>query len=69
MEELNVQSYCHGVWIDPGSGSRSIHSPIDGKLIGHCGGAELDFAGMADFARSKGGAALRDMTFMNAPTG
>ena len=63
MEELNVQSYCHGDWIDSGTQSRPIISPLDGTLIGHCGGAELDFASITDFARSKGGTALRAMTF------
>jgi oxepin-CoA hydrolase/3-oxo-5,6-dehydrosuberyl-CoA semialdehyde dehydrogenase len=60
---LRPASYAEGRWIEPGSGARAVHGPIDGALIAEAGGAPLDVAGMLDWARSTGGPALRAMTF------
>jgi len=63
MTLMKVHSYAAGDWIAPGSGARPIHSAVSGKVIAESGGAALDFARMLDFAKSKGGPALRAMGF------
>lgn len=58
-----VESYVCGEWIEAGQGSRPISHAISGEVIAEAGNDTLDFGGMIDFARSKGGVALRSMTF------
>jgi oxepin-CoA hydrolase/3-oxo-5,6-dehydrosuberyl-CoA semialdehyde dehydrogenase len=58
-----VQSFVQGHWVDPGSGARTIAHAITGDVIAEAGSGTLDFGGMIDFAKAKGGAALRAMSF------
>ena len=58
-----VQSYAAGNWIGPAADAPQIIGPVNGKPIAVAGGAALDFAGMIDYAKSRGGPALREMTF------
>ena len=58
-----VQSFVLGRWINPGEGARTIAHAITGDVIAEAGNDSLDYEGMLDFARSKGGNALRAMTF------
>jgi len=60
---MTPESYAQGRWIGPGEAARPVHGPVDGSLIARAGGAELDFQGMIDWAVTKGGPALREMTF------
>ncbi len=60
---LTPQSFACGRWIGPGADARTIHSPVTGAVIAQAGGAPLDFAAMRDFAVTRGGPALREMTF------
>ncbi len=60
---MKVHSFAAGAWIAPGEGARPIHSAISGKVIAEAGGSALDFGQMLDFAKSKGGPALRAMGF------
>ncbi|MFP4274780.1 MAG: aldehyde dehydrogenase family protein, partial [Paracoccaceae bacterium] len=60
---MTPESYAQGRWIGPGDDARPVHGPVDGALIARAGGAALDFQGMIDWAVSKGGPALREMTF------
>jgi len=59
----DVQSFAKGQWIAPGAGARSIASAITGDVIAQAGNDGLDVQGMLDYARQKGGPALRAMTF------
>lgn len=58
-----VESFVLGKWVAPGEGARSIAHAITGEVIAEAGNDNLDFSGMVDFAKSKGGAALRAMSF------
>ena len=40
-----------------------LPSAITGEVVASLGRANLDFAGMRDYAKSRGGPALREMTF------
>jgi oxepin-CoA hydrolase/3-oxo-5,6-dehydrosuberyl-CoA semialdehyde dehydrogenase len=59
----NVQSYACGAWVDPGRGAREIKHAVTGRVMARAGNDDLDFAGMIEFARSRGGPALRALTF------
>ena len=59
----NVQSYACGAWVDPGRGAREIKHAVTGRVMARAGNDDLDFAGMIEFARSRGGLALRALTF------
>ena len=59
----DVSSFAAGQWINPGSGARNIASAITGDIIAQAGNDALDVQAMLDYARSKGGPALRKMTF------
>lgn len=63
MSILNVASFAAGTWVAPGDGARSISSAITGEVIATAGNDALDVQAMLDYARSKGGPALRKLTF------
>ena len=63
MSSLDVASFAAGQWIAPGAGARSISSAITGEVIATAGNDALDVQAMLDHARSKGGPALRALTF------
>ncbi|MDD9908617.1 MAG: phenylacetic acid degradation bifunctional protein PaaZ [Ahrensia sp.] len=58
-----VESFVLGKWIGPGEGARSIAHAITGDVIAEAGNDGLDYTGMIDYAISKGGLALRSMSF------
>ncbi|MGA0924610.1 MAG: aldehyde dehydrogenase family protein, partial [Lutimaribacter sp.] len=60
---LTPQSYANGRWIGPGPQAQTIIGPVEGQPIAHAGGSDLDFAAMLDWAKTKGGPALRAMGF------
>jgi oxepin-CoA hydrolase/3-oxo-5,6-dehydrosuberyl-CoA semialdehyde dehydrogenase len=51
------------MWIAPDDGARMIENAITGQVMARAGNAALDTAAMLDHARTKGGPALRAMTF------
>ncbi|CUH74775.1 phenylacetic acid degradation bifunctional protein PaaZ [Tropicibacter naphthalenivorans] len=59
---LNPHSYACGQWIAPGADARDVFGPVDGALVAKAG-APLDYAAMRAYALTKGGPALREMTF------
>ena len=63
MTVQDISSYCAGAM----GGFRVERPPgavgVTGELIGRAGNDSLDAAAMLDYARSKGGPALRKMTF------
>ena len=60
---LDVASYAKGEWVGPGAGARAIADAVTGADFGRAGNDALDLSGMLDYARERGGAALRAMTF------
>ena len=63
MALIDVQSFAHGDWIAPSSSARIVASAIDGSEFARSGHDALNYQDMIDYAKSKGGSALRAMTF------
>ena len=63
MGVIDVGSFALGQWVGPGESATTVVSAIHGEAVARIGGAALDFAAMRDFARNRGGAALREMGF------
>lgn len=63
MTIQNVKSFAAGQWVDADSAARDIRSAVTGEVIARAGNSALDTEAMLEFARSKGGPALRAMTF------
>ena len=63
MTLQDIRSFAHGEWIGPGAGAREIADAVTGEVFATAGNDALDVAAMRDYARAKGGAALRAMTF------
>src|SRR5215207_9222742 len=58
-----LENYAAGQWVrGTGSGTPLIHA-VTGETIAEASSEGLDFAGMAEYARTVGGPALRRMTF------
>jgi oxepin-CoA hydrolase/3-oxo-5,6-dehydrosuberyl-CoA semialdehyde dehydrogenase len=63
MGLINVHSFVAGNWLPADDGARPIASAVTGEPLAIAGQASLDTASMIDYARQKGGPALRAMTF------
>src|SRR6056297_1562747 len=63
MSLLDVNSFAAGDWIAPGAGAREIRNAVTGEVMARAGNDALDMQAMLDFGRSKGGTALRALTF------
>ncbi len=60
---LNVESYAAGQWIAPDSSARPIENAVTGAIMAQAGTSALPVASMLDYARRRGGPALRALTF------
>jgi len=60
---LNVHSYAGGKWIAANKEAPRIIGPASGEAVARAGGSALDFAAMIEHAKTRGGPALREMTF------
>lgn len=63
MSGLDVHSYVHGQWVAPGSGARQIYNAVTGQEFAQAGHDNLDYAAILEFAKSRGGPALRALSF------
>jgi len=63
MGLINVHSYLAGQWLAADDGARPIASAVTGEPLAIAGQAALDTQAMIDFAKQKGGPALRAMSF------
>ncbi|MCY0147527.1 phenylacetic acid degradation bifunctional protein PaaZ [Hoeflea sp. G2-23] len=63
MGLINVHSYYAGQWTAADDGARAIANAVTGEPLAIAGQAALDTQSMVDFARTKGGPALRAMSF------
>ena len=59
---LKLESFARGEWCNAGS-DIVLDSAIDGKAVAHFGSRPLDYAGMVQYARDRGGPALRALNF------
>lgn len=60
---LKPESYACGTWAGPGPDAQTVIGPVTAQPIAQAGGGRLDFGAMLDWARDRGGPALRQMTF------
>ena len=58
-----LQSFAKGQWHTATEGFKPCFNAINGDEIYQISSTGLDFSGMLDYARDKGGPALRAMTF------
>src|SRR4051812_13764495 len=58
-----LRSYIRGDWHEAKSGLAPLVNPSTEETIAQAGSAGIDFAAVLDYAREKGGPALRAMTF------
>ena len=58
-----LQSYAKGQWHTASDGFGSCFNAVTGEEISQISSQGLDFSGMLDFAKEKGGKTLRNMTF------
>lgn len=58
-----IASHIAGEWIAAGEGARAIADAVTGAVYAEAGGGAIDVGAMLDYARARGGAALRAMTF------
>lgn len=63
MSLISLQNYAEGKWVKGSTSSDTLHNAITGEAIYTAGSEGLDFDAMMKYARSKGGKALRKMTF------
>jgi len=63
MSLLEVKSFAAGEWVTPDANARAIENAVTGEQLGRAGNDALDVQAMLDYARHKGGPALRAMTF------
>jgi oxepin-CoA hydrolase/3-oxo-5,6-dehydrosuberyl-CoA semialdehyde dehydrogenase len=63
MTVLPLHSYAAGRWVAPSGKTTKLLSAITGEPVAEIGAAGLDFAAMAEHARTVGGPALRALTF------
>lgn len=63
MTVISLNSYATGRWIAPSGKIATLASAVTGDAVAEIGSGGLDFAAMANHARTAGGPALRAMTF------
>lgn len=63
MAIISVTSFVCGEWLAMPERRRAVFSPVSGSIIADVAVPSPDFAGMVEFARNRGGPALREMTF------
>lgn len=62
-EMKTLQSYVNGEWHEPMEGFAPLANPATEESVGRISSHGVDFAAAVDYARTVGGAALREMTF------
>jgi len=60
---MKTNNYVMGRWIPHDGSGEPQYDAITGELIATCSSEGLDFSAMMDYGRTKGGPALRRMTF------
>ncbi|MBK9212650.1 MAG: phenylacetic acid degradation bifunctional protein PaaZ [Saprospiraceae bacterium] len=60
---MNYESYVLGGWQSGSTNKSQLYNAITSDVIGEVSTSGFDFKGILDYARTRGGAALRKMTF------
>jgi 3,4-dehydroadipyl-CoA semialdehyde dehydrogenase len=60
---MKLESFVGGTWKAGAGEGRDLINPVTGETLAHANASGLDLAGALEFAREKGGAALRAMSF------
>ncbi len=60
---MKLQNYACGEWVTAATGFVALRDASTGDVVAECSSAGLDFRAMMDYARTKGGPALRALTF------
>jgi oxepin-CoA hydrolase / 3-oxo-5,6-dehydrosuberyl-CoA semialdehyde dehydrogenase len=60
---MKLKNYACGEWVEGTGSGVPLYNAINGDQVALAGSDGLDFKAMLDFARAKGGPALRKMTF------
>ena len=63
MKTAQLLNFVRNDWYGAADGLSDIPSAVTGETVARIGSAGVDFGGMADYARTIGGPALRAMTF------
>ncbi len=66
---MKLSSYVAGEWIEGEGTGVTVCDAVTGEAICEVGSDGIDFAGVANYARDVGGAALRAMTFHERAAG
>ena len=59
-----LKSHVCGAWHEAGGGFALLHDPCTEEPIAQAGSDGIDFGAALDFARRKGGSALRELNFL-----
>src|SRR5947209_4995124 len=62
-EPMRLQNYALGQWVEGTGKFTDLFHAVTGEQVAEASSAGLDFAAMADHARTVGGPALRRLTF------
>ena len=60
---MKLGCYAEGAWVTSAEDGVPLRSAVNGDVIAEASSAGLDYGAMVGYARQKGGAALRKMTF------
>ena len=60
---IELSSFVTGRWIAPAGDSAEIRSAVTGEVVAHTSSGGVAMTDVLDYARSKGGCALRKLTF------
>jgi oxepin-CoA hydrolase/3-oxo-5,6-dehydrosuberyl-CoA semialdehyde dehydrogenase len=58
-----LRSYVSGAWIEPADEGRPVLDAVTGEQVARVSSAGIDFGAALDYGRSRGGPALRELTF------
>ncbi|MBK6545597.1 MAG: phenylacetic acid degradation bifunctional protein PaaZ [Saprospiraceae bacterium] len=60
---MKLNNFALGAWVEGDGEGQLLYNAITGELVGSASSKGLDFGSMIEYARTKGGPALRKMTF------
>ncbi|MDE3178778.1 MAG: aldehyde dehydrogenase family protein, partial [Acidobacteriota bacterium] len=60
---MKLRSYACGAWVEGAGRPAQLFNAVTGERVAELTSEGLDFAAMLDYARRRGGPALRRMTF------
>src|SRR3954470_23899856 len=61
--DMRLKNYALGEWVEGSGKGTELHNAVTGEPVAVASSEGLDFAAMAEYARTVGGPALRKLTF------